>query len=141
MVRRWFSVTALAALVALGGVGQASADTSTTHPKVITVGSTFTLDLGESATVRGRGVRVTFWAVTNDSRCRPGQVCIWEGDATVHLSLTRRHRTVPVTLHTSTRFNTTADALGLRVRLLALNTAGDVLTARVDDLRGVPRHR
>jgi hypothetical protein len=134
MFRRWFSVTAMAALVGLGGVGHGSAETSSTRPAVITVGSTFSLELGESAIVTGRGVRVTFETVTGDSRCRPGQVCLWEGDATVHLRLTRRHRTVPITLHTSTRFNTTADALGLRVRLIALNIPGDVLTARVDDL-------
>ncbi|HEU5473445.1 MAG TPA: hypothetical protein VFV67_22605 [Actinophytocola sp.] len=124
----------MAALVGLGGVGYSSADTSATHPKVITVGSRFSLELGESAIVKGRGVKVTFAAVTDDSRCRPGQVCFWEGDATVHLRLTKRHRTIPITLHTSTQFNTTADALGLRVRLIALNTRGDVLTARVDDI-------
>jgi hypothetical protein len=134
MFRRWFSVMVMAALVGLGGVGYSSADTSTTHPKAITVGSRFSLELGESAIVKGRGVKVTFEAVTDDSRCRRGQVCFWEGDATVHLSLTRRHRTIPITLHTSTRFNTTAHALGLRVRLIALNTRGDVLTARVDDI-------
>jgi hypothetical protein len=133
MLRRWFSVTVIAALVGLGGAGYSSADTSTTHPKVITVGSTFSLDLGESGILKGRGVKVTFQAVTDDSRCRPGRVCFWEGDATVHLSLTKRHRTIPITLHTSTRFNTTADVLGLRVRLIALNTRGDRLTARVDD--------
>jgi hypothetical protein len=133
MLRRWVSVTVMAALVGLGGVGYSSADTSATYPKVITVGSRFSLDLGESAIVRGRGVRVTFQAVTDDSRCRPGRVCFWEGDATVHLTLTKRHRTIPITLHTSRRFNTSADALGLRVRLIGLNTRGDRLTARLDD--------
>ena len=133
MFRHWVSVPVMAALVGLGGIGYSSADTST-HPKVITVGSTFSLDLGKSAIVKGRGVKVTFEAVTDDSRCRPGRACFWEGDATVHLSVTKWHRTIPITLHTSTRFNTTADALGLRVRLIALNTRGDVLTARVDDI-------
>ena len=44
-----------------------------------------TLAPGSAATVRDVGVRVQFVSVTGDSRCPADAVCIWGGDAIVHV--------------------------------------------------------
>ena len=47
----------------------------------------FTLSPGETATVSGANVRVTFDQVSEDSRCPTDVNCIWEGDAVVVLKV------------------------------------------------------
>lgn len=58
------------------------------------LGQPFTLTPGKSVTIDG--VKITFAAVGQDSRCPPDVQCIWEGDAEVRL----RVGTEEVTLHT-----------------------------------------
>ncbi len=47
----------------------------------------FTLAPGQTATVNGTNVRLTFDRVREDSRCPTGVNCIWEGDAVVVLKV------------------------------------------------------
>lgn len=47
----------------------------------------FTLSPGETATVSGTSVRLTFDRVSEDSRCPTDVNCIWEGDAVVVLKI------------------------------------------------------
>jgi len=47
----------------------------------------FTLAPGQSATVNGTNVRLTFDRVKEDSRCPTDVTCIWEGDAVVVLKV------------------------------------------------------
>jgi hypothetical protein len=134
MFSRWIAVPAVAGLIGFGGLGSAPDHGPAGHPQVVSR-STYSLALGESVVLGGHAVRATFESVSDDSRCKPGMTCVWEGDATVHLTLTTRHVAVPITLHTSTMFTTSADALGLRVSLVALNVAGDRIVIRVERLR------
>lgn len=46
--------------------------------------TTDTLAVGQSVRI-DKGLKLTFTAVRNDSRCPTGAMCIWEGDATVIL--------------------------------------------------------
>jgi hypothetical protein len=72
---------------------------------------------GVEALISGSSVRVRFDKVANDSRCKPGQTCIWEGDATVQLTVGGS----PVALHTSKRVKPQDATLrGYRVQLMAL---------------------
>jgi hypothetical protein len=45
----------------------------------------FVLKPGAEARVRDEGLKITFVAVTQDSRCPEGATCIWQGNARVHL--------------------------------------------------------
>ena len=47
----------------------------------------FTLAPGQTATVNGANLRLTFERVREDSRCPTGVTCIWEGDAVVVLKV------------------------------------------------------
>ena len=44
-----------------------------------------TLVPGSTATVRDVGLRVQFVGVTGDSRCPADAICVWGGDALVHV--------------------------------------------------------
>lgn len=92
-----------------------------------------TLGLGQAVVLTGEDLSVGFDAVRSDSRCPPDVQCVWEGDATVAVSLAHPAtgpRTV-VDLHTNGRFQRSTEYAGYQVELRALNTAGDTLTLRV----------
>jgi hypothetical protein len=62
----------------------------------------FTLRPGQAATVEGQGLEVTFDSVAEDSRCPVDVTCVWEGDATVKVSLVQPPREKQaVELHTA----------------------------------------
>ncbi len=70
----------------------------------VALGQEFELAPGQSATVGPEALRVTFQRVSNDSRCAVDVNCIWEGDATVVLSVVRPSRPqAGLELHTSRR--------------------------------------
>jgi hypothetical protein len=67
-------------------------------------GERFTLRVGESASVQGASMVIKFLEVMGDSRCPKGEQCVWEGDATVRISVS--HGAGPSQtqdLHTSSR--------------------------------------
>lgn len=89
-----------------------------------------TLRLGQAVVLADEDLRVAFDSVRDDSRCPPKVQCIWEGDATVAVSLAKPAagpRTV-VDLHTNSQFPRSADYAGYHIELSELNTAGDQLT-------------
>jgi hypothetical protein len=51
------------------------------------VNEEFILGPGQTATVTGTNVRLTFERVSEDSRCPTDVTCIWEGDAVVVLKV------------------------------------------------------
>jgi len=62
---------------------------------------TFTLQVGDRASVTNGSFVVRFVSVPNDSRCPTNVQCVWAGDAVVHLDLTSSGRTHTVDLHTN----------------------------------------
>jgi len=67
-------------------------------------GERFTLRVGESASVQGASMVVRFLEVAGDSRCPKGEQCVWEGDATVRISVRRGPGPAELQdLHTSSR--------------------------------------
>ena len=70
------------------------------------------LQVGQTEPVNGAGFQVTFDAVGGDSRCAKGETCIWEGSATVRLTLTGTDGSQSFTLHTSPRAGPDAAAYG-----------------------------
>src|SRR5262245_10301992 len=59
-----------------------------TQPTDIPLGQSFDLRSGASATLQD-GLKVTFNSVQSDSRCPMDAICIWGGDATVKVALSR----------------------------------------------------
>lgn len=51
--------------------------------RTVALGETFSVGVGETVSVSGAGLSVTFSAVVDDNRCRPGTQCIVAGNATV----------------------------------------------------------
>ena len=77
----------------------------------------YTLTPGQTQKVN-ENTTVTFKAVTDDSRCPANVQCIWAGEATVSLTLTKAGVSSLATL--STDSNRTAEVSGLTIRLDAL---------------------
>lgn len=50
-------------------------------------GVAFFLHIGETAVIKGSGTRITFREVTQESRCPSNVTCVWEGDASIDVSL------------------------------------------------------
>jgi hypothetical protein len=68
------------------------------------LGEEFELAPGQSAAVGEEGLRVTFKSVADDSRCAVDVTCVWEGDATVLVSVVRSSQSpADLELHTSRR--------------------------------------
>jgi len=61
----------------------------------------FTLAPGEAAVIEGTGLRVQFVNVTGDSRCPADALCIWIGDAIVHVRVLDGTRASDYDLHTA----------------------------------------
>ena len=103
----------------------ASCGTSPSSPRSVPLAEEFTLTPGQTAQVEGADLFVTFDSVSSDSRCPEGVNCIWEGDATVVVSI--RMGDQPASqreLHTPRNSETDAGSYRLRlVRLVPLPRA------------------
>ena len=81
----------------------------------------FELRPGETATVVGPTLEITFEAVEQDSRCPTDVTCVWEGDATVKVALSQPSGPRQnVQLHTAGSLGRTAAYLGYEVELREL---------------------
>jgi hypothetical protein len=88
--------------------------------QVTTLGQTVTLHVGETASLRAESLQVHFDKVAEDSRCPVGVTCVWEGDAVIHLTVTKDGSTV-LELHTQANFPREGVYAGYRVRLAELS--------------------
>ncbi|TDP97255.1 hypothetical protein [Labedaea rhizosphaerae] len=99
--------------------------TPTGSGPAIELGKQFEMAAHSDLPISGSDVHVTFDSVSDDSRCKPGQHCVWEGDATVNLTVGGK----AVALHTSKRVKPhDATASGYRVQLVALSADGGEAT-------------
>jgi hypothetical protein len=82
----------------------------------------FQLSVGRSTVVDGIALEIGFQAVTSDSRCPKGEVCIWEGDATVCIWVQPAAGTKEeLVLHTSSSGRSSADYGNWSIRLMGLD--------------------
>src|SRR4030042_3546795 len=56
-------------------------------------GITFTLAIGQSASVNGEDLTIRFVDVVGDSRCAAGVVCIWAGEASCLVEIDYANKT------------------------------------------------
>lgn len=86
-------------------------------------GAEFQLRTGQTAVLSALALRVTFEAVTEDSRCPAGAECVWEGNARVQVIIEGRGAPLrAVELNTTLEPRQTAFS-GLTLELVKLDPA------------------
>ena len=101
-------------------VGDPSSSARTTANSVNT-DQEFELGPGQSVLVGPEPLKITFDAITADSRCPPEVQCVWEGDAVAKVQAATGTQAASVyELHTNTGFPTQVDHGGYRIRLSAV---------------------
>jgi hypothetical protein len=78
----------------------ACASAGTTPTPTPALNEEFTLAPGQTASVNGADVRLTFERVSEDSRCPTDVTCIWEGDAVVILKVKAKSEETTREVHT-----------------------------------------
>jgi hypothetical protein len=80
----------------------------------------FTLAPGEATAIDSTNLRVQFIRVLGDSRCPADAICIWVGDATVHVRVFEDAATSDYDLHTANSEQSTIEHRGTRISLVQL---------------------
>ena len=108
-------------LIALLPLVSGCADSPTTPTKNVVLDEEFELAPGESARIGATNLTVVFDSVSADSRCPVDVVCVWEGDATVAVTVLQSsgERAV-LELHTSAGSAREKPYGGYVVRLVGL---------------------
>jgi hypothetical protein len=92
-------------LVAASMLGCGSSTPSSALPAPVTTDVTldqqFTLSPGQTARIPAQGLEIRFDSVSGDSRCPDDVVCVWAGDASINLTLTRNGQSRTVVVHTT----------------------------------------
>ena len=111
-------------MVGCGGTGAASppAPSAGGVQTEVALGQEFALRVGQTVALGdGTGLRLTFNAVREDSRCPVGVTCVWAGDAVVAIIIDDGSSGADtVELHTNADFDTEAPLDGHTVRLVEL---------------------
>jgi hypothetical protein len=79
----------------------------------------FTLAPGQASTVDSTSVRVEFMRVSGDSRCPADAICVWGGDALVHIRVSDGG-SADYELHTGDQSRASITHGGMRVELVQL---------------------
>lgn len=85
-MKRFSIALAAAALLASAACARTDSPTEPSGPQP-TAGTVLVIPAGESRSVSGTGLTLTFTAVASDSRCPEGVQCFWQGDAVVRVSV------------------------------------------------------
>ena len=80
---------------------------------------TLSVNAGQTASVPGSDVRITFRSVTEDSRCPLDVTCVWEGNGQVALTVSSPGGSEDVVLNTTTQPRR-VDVTGIRIVLASL---------------------
>jgi hypothetical protein len=87
----------------------------------VTTDQEFELGPGQSVLIGTEPLKITFEAVTADSRCPPEVQCVWAGDAVAKiLAATGTQAAVTHELHTNGGFATQVNHGAYRIRLTAV---------------------
>ncbi|OLR94161.1 hypothetical protein [Actinokineospora bangkokensis] len=117
-------VIAVLLLAACGQTATGSPLPSAPATPAPNAGEEFTVERGKAVTLAAGGPQVGYARLVQDSRCPQGKQCVWEGDATVEVTVDGR----AAELHTSDRFATSAQVGRSTVRLVRLDVPGTIAT-------------
>ncbi len=88
----WRTFIGVALLIVAAGCAGVASD------NVVSLGQRFTLAVGQTATVRGEGLELTFKDVLEDSRCPKNAVCIQMGKARIAVEAKKGGAVVDTTI-------------------------------------------
>ena len=108
-------VLAAAVLGACSSGGSVPTETGNPSPSA----RTLSVNAGETGSVPGSDVRITFRSVTEDSRCPLDVNCVWEGNGRVALTLSSAEGSQDAELNTTVQPRQ-IDFAGMRVVLASL---------------------
>ncbi len=95
---------------------------STDDVSEVSLDQQFQLHIGQYAHIADADLAIGFVAVTSDSRCGRGEVCVWEGDAVVRIWLQQAGGVKEEReLHTRLESGSTAGFAKHGIRLIALH--------------------
>jgi len=92
------------------------------------------LRLGQEAAVAGKDLTVRYTRLVEDSRCRPGMTCVWQGEATLAFLLKEpgRGESTTAELHSGPRTGPQATSFAAsRVELVSVSEDGGEATVRI----------
>jgi hypothetical protein len=114
----WITLNALtiAAAFALFSVACAPVETAV----VAEPGQTFALPLGQTATVKGSDLRLTFKDVRTDSRCPVDVQCVWAGEAKIGVVISGNGTTEETKVLSLPPGESETTAGNLRIRFVGL---------------------
>jgi hypothetical protein len=97
-------------------------------------GHDVTLRLGQEAAVAGKDLTVRYTRLVEDSRCRPGMTCVWQGEATLAFLLKEpgRGESTTAELHSGPRTGPQATSFAAsRIELVSVGEDGGEATVRI----------
>jgi hypothetical protein len=113
---RWSKlILAAAAVGACSSGGSVPTETGDPAPSA----RTLSVGVGETASVPGSDVSITFRSVTEDSRCPLDVTCVWEGNGRVALTLSSADDSEDAELNTTVQPRQ-IDFAGMRIVLASL---------------------
>jgi hypothetical protein len=83
-------------------------------------GQTFSLPLGQTASVKGTDVRLTFKDVRTDSRCPVDVQCVWAGEAKIGVLISQKGMADETKVLSLTPAESQATTGNLRIRFVGL---------------------
>lgn len=117
-------------------LGACSSSPKTPEPIEVPLGKPFVLQFGQSATITGTPLRLTFREPPADSRCptTASVKCVWAGSATVRLEVSSGATSSTVSLQTNAMHGDgTREALALGYRLDLLSLEPEERTDKAPD--------
>jgi hypothetical protein len=91
------------------------------NTKEAALGQEFELKVGQQVSIKREGLRVSFQAVAEDSRCPQGVTCVWAGNGKVALKLSKIGKRA-ATMSLNTGLDPKQDTYrGYDVKLVSLN--------------------
>jgi hypothetical protein len=83
-------------------------------------GVAFDLPVGKTAALNGNGTRITFKQVKEDSRCPADVTCVWAGDASIELTISRNGSSDDTKILSLSPANSEARSGDLQIRFVGL---------------------
>jgi len=114
--------------------GPASPPAPAEHTAGTPAGHDVALRLGQEAVVAGKDLTVRYTRLVEDSRCRPGMTCVWQGEATLAFLLKEpgRGESTTAELHSGPRTGPQATSFAAsRVELVSVSEDGGEATVRI----------
>ena len=94
----------------------------------VDLGNEFKIKNGEEVVVRGEKLRITFSSVVNESRCPDGVACVWAGNASIAIEVSKKNRKKVLAALNTLSEPKEIPYKGFKIRLVALDPYPSIKT-------------